>query len=224
MNKYNRGFSVSSIIAVIAGFFGASHTFTKTPTPVVNISNPNPVVYVTTTTNEIVPNIKDDSKAISFAQKVLNALESNDYIGLSNMVSPDGLNLNMYPYIYWSKNNIPKNEIANINHDTKTYIWGYTDGKGDPVDLSRADFIKSLLASPVSFRKAKQIVVNKKLGGGNTQFTLDKDAKGMTYVAFHFSGFNAKYEGMDWLTLYIVLDKIDGEYKLRAIAKDSWTI
>ena len=46
----------------------------------------------------------------------------------------------------------------------------------------------------------------------------------MTYVAFHFSGFNAKYEGMDWLTLYIVLDKIDGEYKLRAIAKDSWTI
>jgi hypothetical protein len=189
MNKYNRGFSISSIIAVIAGFFGASYTFTKTPTPVVNISNPNPVVYVATTTDEIVLNKKDDSKAISFSQKVLTTLESNDFISLSSMVSPDGLNLNMYPYIYWSKNNIPKNEIANINNDARTYIWGYTDGKGDPVDLSRADFIKRLLASPVSFSKAKQISVNKKLGGGNTKFTLDKDAKGMTYVAFHFRTF-----------------------------------
>lgn len=171
----------------------------------------------TVTTNE--------QKVVATAREVIGSLSARDYQKLEGLVSSDGLSLNLYPQLDLVKNLIAKNDVSKIPNDTKIYLWGYTDGKGDPINLTGAQFLTTYIYSnSVDYLKAPDIAVNKTLGSGNSLNTIDKDVNGRTYVAFHFSGFDPKYSGMDWTTLYLVFDSVNGEYKLRGIAKANWTI
>lgn len=166
-----------------------------------------------------------EQKVLATAREVIGVLAARDYQKLEGLVSSDGLSLNFYPQLDLVKNLIAKNDVSKIPNDTKIYLWGYTDGKGDPINLNRAQFLTTYIYSnSVDYLKAPDVAVNKKLGGGNSLNSIDKDVNGRTYVAFHFSGFDPKYGGMDWTTLYLVFDSVNGEYKLRAITKDNWTI
>ncbi len=165
----------------------------------------------------------DEQKVLVVAREVITALAARDYQKLEGLVSLNGLSLNIYPQLDFQKNLIAKNDISEIPVDTKIYLWGYTDGKGDPINLTRAEFLtKWIYSNSVDYLKAPDVAVNKKLGGGNSVNTIGED--GRTYAAFYFSGFDPKYGGMDWTTLYLVFDFVNGEYKLRGIAKDNWTI
>lgn len=169
--------------------------------------------------------LTNEQKVLVASKNVINALSSRDYQKLEGLVSEDGLSLNFYPRLDLEKNLIPKKEVSLIPKDLMVYLWGYTDGKGDPVNLTRAQFLTSYIYSnSVDYLKAPQIAINKPLGKGNSINTLDKDVNGRTYVAYHFPGFDPKYGGMDWTTLYIVFDSENGQYKLRGIAEDNWTI
>jgi hypothetical protein len=177
------------------------------------------------TTNSTAPTTGNEQKVLATAREVIGALAARDYQKLEGLVSSDGLSLNFYPQLDLVKNLITKSEVSLIPKDTKVYLWGYTDGKGDPINLTRAQFLTTYIYSnSVDYLKAPDVAVNKTLGSGNSLNTISKDVNGRTYVAFHFSGFDPKYGGMDWTTLYLVFDSVNGEYKLRAITKDNWTI
>ncbi|MEK9184858.1 MAG: hypothetical protein AAB866_01685 [Patescibacteria group bacterium] len=167
-----------------------------------------------------------EQKLISVSKEVLSALKNKDYQRLEGLVSQNGLSLGKEPNVDYINNLIAKNDVSEIPKDTKVYFWGYTDGKGDPINLTRTQFLTQYIYSgTVDFSKAPDVAVNKTLGKGNSFNTMDKAAQnGVTYVAFHFDGFDAKYAGMDWATIYLVFDSVNGEYKLRAIARDNWTI
>ena len=155
---------------------------------------------------------------------VIGTLLEKDYAKLETLVSKDGLTLDFYPRMV-DTNTIVKKDISNIATDSKTRIWGYTDGKGDPVDLTTKDFLEKFIITR-DYRTAPEIAVNKELGGGSNSIShIIKDAGDKrTIVAYYFKGFDPKYGGMDWTTMYLVFDKEGKEYKLRAIAKDNWTI
>jgi hypothetical protein len=167
----------------------------------------------------------NEQKVLATAREVIGSLSARDYQKLEGLVSSNGLSLNFYPQLDLVKNLIAKNDVSEIPNDTKIYLWGYTDGKGDPINLTRAQFLTTYIYSnSVDYLKAPDVAVNKTLGSGNSLNTIAKDVNGRTYVAFHFSGFDPKYGGMDWTTLYLVFDSVNGEYKLRGITKDNWTI
>jgi hypothetical protein len=44
------------------------------------------------------------------------------------------------------------------------------------------------------------------------------------YIENYFSGFNKKYEGMDWRALRLVFQKEGDRYYLVGIVHDQWTI
>lgn len=165
------------------------------------------------------------------ARQILQVLADKKYAELARYVSPDGLTFNLYPSLDLSSGNKPSrnvtlniDEVAKIATDPTKHLFGYTDGKGDPIDLTTADFIKKYIYNH-DYLNAPQVAVNKVLGSGNSQNTILEDATGRVVVAFHFLGFDPKYTGMDWTTLYLVFDNPGGEaYFLRGIAKDNWTI
>ncbi|HEY4511441.1 MAG TPA: hypothetical protein VJH55_01225 [Candidatus Paceibacterota bacterium] len=168
--------------------------------------------------------LTSEEKVILAAREVIKALTARDYQKLEGLVSVDGLSLNNSPSMSFI-HNIPKSDVSEIPKDIKIYLWGYTDGKGDPIDVTRAEFLtKYIYSGTLDYLKAPNIAINKKLGGGNSVNTIEKDANGRTYIAFHFPGFNPEYAGIDWTTLYLVFDNENGSYKLRGIAKDNWTI
>lgn len=170
-----------------------------------------------------VPVATKDEKLINTAREVLSALSKEDYQGLEEMTSPDGLTLNFYPRLDLSKVHSTKENISEIPSDTKVYLFGYTDGKGDPVNLTTFQFIKQWIYNH-EYENAPQVAVNKTLGSGNSLNKITEDAASRDFVVFYFPGFDPQYEGMDWTSIYLVFDNMEGEYKLRAIAKDNWTI
>ncbi len=165
-------------------------------------------------TTQIIPVETKEQKLIKVSKEVLKALAVKDYSALEKLTSPDGLSLSFYPNL-----DLTKTYSAN---DPKIYLFGYTDGKGDPINLTTKQFLDGIYSA--DYLNAPDVAVNKKLGGGNSIFALDTDIGGRDYVAFHFPGFDTKYTGFDWTTMYLVFDKVGDEYKLRGIAKDNWTI
>ncbi len=160
----------------------------------------------------------------SVAKSILVALKNKDYSALENLTSSQGLSWNEYPSLDLSKNDIVKAEISNIPTNSQKYLFGYTDGKGDPIHLTISEYLNKWIYNK-DYLNADEVAVNKMLDGGtNNLNTIIKDAGNRIVVAFHFKGFDQKYEGMDWTTLYLVFDLENGKYKLRGIAKNNWTI
>lgn len=169
------------------------------------------------------PPITKEHLLIQTAQNVLSALANKDYVKLAELTSPDGLTLNLYPNLDLTKIHSTKDNVSNLPNEKKVYLFGYTDGKGDPINMTTYDFINKWIYTK-DYQNAPDVAVNKTLGSGNSLNSIATDIGTRDFVALHFAGFDPKYEGMDWTTIYLIFDKIGIEYKLRAIAKDNWTI
>ncbi len=173
----------------------------------------------------IVNEKSNESKDVeSVAKEVLLALKNKDYATLENLTSSQGLSWNEYPTLDLSKNDISKAEISNIPTNSQKYLFGYTDGKGDPINLTIAEYLSKWIYN-ADYLNADEIGINKILDGGtNSMNTILEKAGNRTVVAFYFKGFDPKFGGLDWTTLYLVFDLENDEYKLRGIAKNNWTI
>jgi hypothetical protein len=167
--------------------------------------------------------VQGQHEAIAQAKKVLDVFAARDYEALEKLVSPSGLSMSLTPNLDLTRTHVAENDISYIPQDTQIYFWGYTDGKGDPINLSVSEFMEKYIYTQ-DYRQAPSVAVNTYLGSGNSLNTLVSDVGTRTYVAFHFSQINPEYAGMDWTTLYLVFDIVDGKYLLRGIAKDNWTI
>ncbi len=163
----------------------------------------------------------EDVTAVS--KKVLTALRNKDYAALEALSSSDGLVFEEYPNLDFTKSDITKERISDVPTDTQKRLFGYTDGKGDPIFLTTAEYVEKWIYNH-DYLNAPETAVDKVLGSGNSLNTLMEKKGNRTMVAFHFEGFKPEFEGMDWTTLYLVFDIEGGEYKLRGIAKDNWTI
>jgi hypothetical protein len=167
-----------------------------------------------------------NSAPLSLSQtghEVLVALRDNNYRKLEGLVSLRGLSLSKEPSINLHEADVSKEKVSDIPKDKEKRLFGYTDGKGDPIMLSVADFMKKYIYTH-DYLNAKDVAENKTLGRGNSVNNIVKDAAGRVFLAYHFDGFDPKYEGMDWTTLYLIFDMENDMYKLRGIAKDNWTI
>lgn len=181
--------------------------------------------------------------ATTAAKEMLAALAVKDYAKFSGYIHSKGLTVGLTPYkifephTAWlygdgdsftattsAKTTFTKAEIASAATSQQSYVYGNTDGKGDPITGT----IKSLFEKRIYSRdylNAPEVALNRLADGGtNSLNTLMEDKGTGTLVAFHFKGFDPKFEGMDWTTLYLVLELENGEYKVRAMAKNNWTI
>src|SRR5262245_46992459 len=102
------------------------------PEPITRILN-NSTATSTTQTK--------DQKVIAAGKEVLKALADKNYVKLQSLASVNGLSLKETPNLDFSKSDVSKADIINIPTDTKTKLWGYTDGKGDEIILSTKDFL-----------------------------------------------------------------------------------
>ncbi len=160
---------------------------------------------------------------IDRAREVLFMLQNKNYSQLEEFISSDGLALNNLPNVNLTKNNVLKKDISDIPNDSKVHLWGYTDGKGDPINLTTKDFIEKWI-TPELFINADEIVVNKiKDEGTNSLNTVLQDAGNRTVIGFYHAS-DAAYPGLNWATLYLVFDQENGVYMLRGISRNQWSI
>lgn len=159
------------------------------------------------------------------AANVLTAIKNYDVEKLADAVHPDkGVRISPYGYVDVDNDLVfPAEEVKNLANDSKTYLWGYYDGSGEPITLKFSDYYKRFIYD-ADFLNAEQVGYNKVLGHGNTLNNSFDVYKNSIIVEYYFSGFDPQYEGIDWRSLRLVFEKKDDTWYLVGIIHDEWTI
>jgi len=155
---------------------------------------------------------------------VLTAIKNFEMEKLADAVHPDkGVRFSPYGYVDVDNNLVfTAEEVRKLADDTKTYLWGYYDGSGEPIELSFSDYYKKFIYD-VDFVNAEQVGYNQVLGHGNSLNNSFEVYKNSVIVEYYFSGFDPKFEGMDWRSLRLVFEKKGDIWYLVGIIHDQWT-
>lgn len=158
------------------------------------------------------------------AKEVVNLLKDKNFEELSNFVHPTkGIRFSPYTYVNLEKDLVfKKEEIKNLNLDPKKYTWGAYDGSGFPINLTFSEYYKKFIYDK-DFALTKQISVNRRVGQGNTINNIPEAYPKASYVEFYVPG-SSEMEGMDWGSLRLVFEQVEGKWYLVGIVHNQWTI
>jgi hypothetical protein len=101
-------------------------------------------------------------------------------------------------------------------------LWGEYDGTGDPIQLTLNEYLKRFVYD-ADYLNPEKIKLNELITGGNTSSNISAVYPGCDFIESYFSGFDKKYEGMDWRSLRLVYKMHEGRYYLIGIVHDEWT-
>ncbi|MFX3632625.1 MAG: hypothetical protein ACE3L7_18120 [Candidatus Pristimantibacillus sp.] len=158
------------------------------------------------------------------AEAVIVALKLTDLAAFSAYIHPDkGILFSPYANIDTSSAQVFQAADLPSLDETANYMWGNYDGSGEPINLTFADYYKKFVYDQ-DFADAESVSVNNLIGQGNTLVNIQEIFPGSTTVEYHFSGFDPQFDGMDWESLILVLEEVDGYWYTSAIVHSQWTI
>jgi hypothetical protein len=159
------------------------------------------------------------------AEETISAIKNKNMEKLSSFIHPDkGVRFSPYSYVNLETDLMFKSgQLMNSFADQKEYTWGSYDGSGEPIRLTFAAYFNHFVYDQ-DYSRAEEIGYNRIIGKGNTINNNLEAYPGSIIVEYHFSGFDSKYEGMDWKSLRLVFEEKEGEWYLVGIIHDQWTI
>jgi hypothetical protein len=171
------------------------------------------------------PVVEKELSAEDTAFAAVKLLKERDFSALKELIHPTkGVCFTPYGYIDVEKNLVfSAKEVGALTENQQINIWGEYDGTGDPIELSFHEYYKKFVYD-ADFLQAEEISINKRLGHGNSIDNSMEVYPDATVVEFHFPGFEEKYEGMDWKSLRVVVEKLDNKWYVVGIIHDQWTI
>ena len=170
---------------------------------------------------------RKDSVLLKLTDNILATLKNKNYSAFANYIHPQiGIRFSPYAYvdtirdIRFTRQKFI-NEVTGSEQDM--IVWGEFTGTGDPITMRLDNYLKRFVYD-VDFVKPEKRSVNEFLGSGNSLNNLDSVYKDCDFTESYFSGFEKKYEGMDWKTLRLVFKERNKKFFLVGIIHDEWTI
>ena len=202
---------------------GDSPALSATPTPEDEngaVTVPPYVSEGTVSTDE-----RRDTEVVNLAFSALEFIKMGNYDLLAKMVSPeDGVYFAPYSHLDLSANmHFTSEQVAVFASDKSSYLWGYTDGEGAPIELSPTQYFEKYVFDQ-DYTAAPIIGRNYIVKSGNSIENVQEVFPDCQFVDFHFPGFDPQVGGMDWCTLRLVFREYEDDYKLVAIIHAQWTI
>lgn len=168
------------------------------------------------------PVINKDSLLTETGRSILSVLKSKQYDHLAQYFS-DSVHFSPYATIASGTQTLSAAGFTTLLHDNKKINWGDYDGTGDPINLTVKEYIQKFVYN-ADFLNAEKTAVDSFIQTGNAVNDLKKVYTNARFIEYHFSGFDKKYDGMDWTSLRLVFEEKGGKYLLVAIVHDQWTI
>ncbi len=163
------------------------------------------------------------SQVLPLAETAIRALQAKDMAALSALVHPTaGLRFSPYSFVRPEHLVFTPEQLTTLLDDPTIYNWGIFDGSGAPIEMTFADYFARFVYSK-DFAEAEQVSADQRLGGGNTIDNSQEFYPGAVVVEYHLPGENPEYGGMDWQSLRLVFQQIDGAWYLAGIIHDEWT-
>ena len=156
---------------------------------------------------------------------VLELLNDKDMDDLSDFVHPTkGVRFSPYGYIDVDNHLVfTAGQVDDLDDDTEVYTWGSYDGSGEDIDLDFDDYYYDFIFD-VDFSDPELIGNNAIIGIGNSLINIEEVYPDGHFVELHFTGFDPQYEGIDWRSLRLVFETVNGDWYLVGIIHDEWTI
>ncbi|MGZ9585832.1 hypothetical protein [Paenibacillus marinisediminis] len=161
------------------------------------------------------------------AATVVAMLHDGNMEGVAALAHPDkGVRFSPYAYVNIETDIVlSKDELKDAMSDAAVRKWGAFDGSGEPIEMTYADYHKRFVYD-ADYMKNAGIAMNKVLQEGNTINNVSeaypKDSH--DFVEYHIKGIDPSLQGIDWRSLRLVFEKIEGGYALVGIIHDQWTI
>lgn len=223
-----------SIITLAAGFclgllFSFGFLAPDTPRPA---SSFLPTMNVVESGNTAAPSAstptldtKDNSLLLEASSQVAAALRDKDYKTLSTFVHPvDGVLFAPYSTVDLSANlRFTAAQIAGLAENSTKYVWGISDGKGDPLEMTMKEYFARYVYN-ADYASAPVLGIDRVIGSGNALENVSEVFSNARFVEYYFPGINPEYNGFDWCGLKLVFSVYQEEYKLIAIIHSEWTI
>lgn len=159
------------------------------------------------------------------AGQVIAALREKDFLRLAGYVHPErGLLFSPYSFVNREfDRTFSAAQLRQVAADASTYLWGYYDGSGLPIELTFADYYGRFVYSQ-DFAGMEQVGYNQIIGRGNTINNQFDVFPGAIVVEYYFPGADPNLDGMDWESLRLVFEEEGGTWYLVALVHDAWTI
>ncbi len=113
-------------------------------------------------------------------------------------------------------------QLAAAWTDNTAYRWGVDDATGEPIKLSFRDYFASFVYD-ADYAQAEKVAYDEVIGSSTTVNNLTKVYPDARFVEYHFSGFDPQFEGMDWKSLRLVFEQLEGVWYLVGIVHDQWS-
>lgn len=182
------------------------------------VSTPPPARPIT----RDLPEAEAEAKVGSRAREAVLAIRDRDMATLAQLAhpakgvffSPDA---NVDPR---QDERITRVELPGALADPAKRIWGVYDGVGGPIDLTFADYFKRFVYDR-DFAAAPQISYNRAIGSGNTIENTADMYPDAVMVEYHFP---SSPNRLDWKSLRLLFEELDGAWYLVAVVHAEWTI
>jgi hypothetical protein len=168
---------------------------------------------------------EDFQDHLTESMTVIRLLKNQDMDHLIEYIHPTkGVRFSPYGYVQEDTDMVFGNdEIRELFLSEDLYTWGIWDGKGGPIDLTFSEYYERFIFD-VDFSDPHMIGNNVTIGTGNTINNIQEIYPEGRYVEFHFTGFEEEFVGMDWRSLRLVFENLEGTWYLVGVVHDEWTI
>jgi hypothetical protein len=118
----------------------------------------------------------------------------------------------------------PDDQLVDLwNAYDSVLLWGFTDGQGEPIEMTVAEFFSTYAMSP-ALTQTERVAVDTRLRFSNTIDNMAEVFPEATIIEFHFGGSEGDQGDFDWATLRLGFEPTESGHRLVAIATDTWTI
>lgn len=159
------------------------------------------------------------------ANNVLAALKSGNWQGFASYVHPEkGVRFTPYTRVKLDSDAVMQpTDVAEAFASEKQRNWGVWDGTGKPLILEFSDYYKRYIWNQ-NYIEAPIKIWNQPCIRGNSLDNASEAYPDAHIVEYHFPGFDPQYNGMDWSSLRLALEKYNSEWRIVGLIHDEWTI
>lgn len=158
------------------------------------------------------------------ATQAVQALKRKDLKALAALVHPvQGLRFTPYTYVNGGRNVfIYANDLPTALQDLNYHTWGEHAGSGEPITMTFAEYYDRFVYDE-DYASAPEVTWDEPMDHGSMIDNAADAYPGSRIVEYHFPGFDEQYGGMDWRSLRLVWQELDGVPYLVGIIHDEWT-
>jgi hypothetical protein len=163
--------------------------------------------------------------ADSVARLAVDALARRDIDSLAALAHPTK-GIRFTPYTYVDTTVDRRLTPAQLRAEwarPDSVLWGTQDGSGDPIRMTFRGYIDRYVYDFDARRAPRVARDSAPMGTGNSLYNLPQIYSGATIVEFNTPGTDPRYGGMDWRSLWVVLERLVDRWVVIGLVRGAWT-